>query len=76
MIANKKQLKFFCQADMMMNRGRFRNGFIRSIYDLFCPDYVMRYLKAMRHYAYYMNTSNGGGYSHVLLEIPISQIWV
>lgn len=75
MITNKKQLRFFCQADMMMNRGRFKNGFLRRVYDLFCPDYVMRYLNAMRHYAYYKNTPPGCTILDKALNILLMCYW-
>ena len=52
-IATKKQLDFCIKADLMMNRGCFKQSYIRRIYQLFVPDYLMEYLFAMRKLNYY-----------------------
>lgn len=53
MINNKKELDFYLQADMMMNRGCFKKSFVRKLYEIWIPDKVMQYLRAMRYYSYY-----------------------
>ena len=55
MISSKKELKFYIMADMMMNRGKFQWSLRDRIKHIFLPDYIMRYLKSMRYYAYYSN---------------------
>lgn len=55
MIRNRKELVFFLRADLMMNRGYFSRSFIRKVYELFCPDLIMEYLRAMRKYSYYQS---------------------
>lgn len=53
MIRNKKELRFYIMADMMMNRGVFRQTFANCLKEFFSPDYIMRYLIAMRKYSFY-----------------------
>ena len=53
MIKNKDELDFYLKADMMMNRGCFRKSLLRKLYEIWVPDEVMQYLKAMRCYSYY-----------------------
>ena len=59
MITSRKQLKFYLQADMMMNRGYFKVPLKKRFMQLFSPDYIMEFLKSMRKVQYY--TCNGGG---------------
>lgn len=58
-IKSKKELDFVIQADMMMNRGKFRYTLKDRIKNLFIPDPIMNYLKAMRCVAYYRNKRGG-----------------
>lgn len=53
MICSRKELKFYLQADLMMNRGYFKRSVLRRIYELWMPDEVMSFLRAMRKYSYY-----------------------
>lgn len=53
MITNKKELHFYLMADRMMNRGEFKPSLKSRLSDLFTPDLVMRWMKAMRYTAYY-----------------------
>lgn len=53
MISSKKELKFYLMADRMMNRGEFKGSWKAKIKDFFFPDYVMRWLVAMRSMSYY-----------------------
>lgn len=53
MITSKQELRFYIQADMMMNRGKFRWSLKDRLKHLLIPDYTMRYLKAMRFQDYY-----------------------
>ncbi len=41
MITSRKQLKFYLQADMMMNRGYFKVPLKKRFLQLFSPDYIM-----------------------------------
>lgn len=66
MIKSKKELKFYLQADMMMNRGRFRRGIIRILYEIFFPDNIMLYLIAMRHYSYYVDNPTRSIWNRVI----------
>lgn len=58
MITSRKQLKFYLQADMMMNRGYFKVPLKKRFIQLFSPDYIMEFLKSMRKVQYY--TYRGG----------------
>ncbi len=71
MISNFKELDFYMKADMMMNRGYFKKSFIRRIYELWVPDELIRYLRAMRKYSYYSNKTASLDHSHInFLFIP------
>lgn len=58
MITSRKYLKFYLQADMMMNRGYFKVPLKKRFIQLFSPDYIMAFLKSMRKVQYY--TYKGG----------------
>lgn len=58
MIRSKKELKFYIMADMMMNRGVFKWSLKDRIKQVFFPDYVMIYLKAMRFRDYLSNNNH------------------
>lgn len=60
MITNKEELRFYLMADRMMNRGEFKPSMKSRLSDIFAPDLVMRWMKAMRYTAYYSRF--GGGY--------------
>lgn len=53
MIADKKELRFYCMADSMMNRGCFRLPLAHRLARIFYPDHVMDYLRHMRYFSYY-----------------------
>ena len=53
MIRTKKELEFYIMADRMMNRGYFKPSFMQKIKNILLPDYIMRYLVAMRKLSYY-----------------------
>lgn len=55
-IKTKKELNFYLQADMMMNRGRFKKGFYGYLKDVLSPDSIMTFLRMMRKYSYYSFT--------------------
>lgn len=57
-ISSRKHLSFYIYADRMMNRGYFRVPFRQKLVNLFCPDYIMLFLKAMRRVQFY---SHRGG---------------
>ena len=38
---------------MMMNRGCFKRSILRRLYEIYMPDEVMNYLRAMRKFSYY-----------------------
>ena len=52
-IYTKKQLKFFIQADRMMNRGTFNYSIKDRLIHIVLPDYIMKYLYMMRKLSYY-----------------------
>ncbi len=58
MIRDKRELEFYIQADLMMNRGCFKKNLITRIKELILPDYTMNYLRYVRKAYYY---SGGGG---------------
>lgn len=60
MIKTKQELKFFLLADRIMNRGTPRRSLRSRIVELIYPDYIMRYLSALRHCEYY---GSRGGYN-------------
>lgn len=60
MIQSKKHLRFYLQADMMMNRGYFKVPFRIWLQDLLSPDYTMKFLKAMRKVQYYSHCNVTG----------------
>lgn len=59
MIDSKKELKFFMQADMMMNRGVFKKDIKSFLKDLIAPDYIMKYLRCLRKAEYAINCVGG-----------------
>ena len=62
MITTKKELEFYLMADRMMNQGDFRPSLKVRVKDFFFPDYVMNWLVAMRHVAYYKHVCGGVNY--------------
>lgn len=55
-ISSKKELRFVLQADMMMNRGKYKSSMADYLKGFFFPDYIMNYLVAMRKVSYYGGT--------------------
>ena len=53
MISSKNELHFYLMADRMMNRGYFTTSFRNIIKEWISPDYIMRFLVAMRYKDYY-----------------------
>ena len=51
-IHSKKELRFYIAADMMMNHGKFRWSWKDRLKHLAAPDYIMLYLKSLRHLQY------------------------
>ena len=66
-IKSKKELKFFIQADRMMNRGHFLPSLKIRIKNFFSPDYIMDFLYEMRQTSYYRAQS--GKINRLLLAI-------
>ncbi len=54
-ITSKKQLAFYIKADYMMGHGTWKPSFLERIKDLIRPNYIERYLVAMRKSCYYSN---------------------
>lgn len=48
MIKTKKELKFYLQADLMMNRGAFDYTLMMRIKDYLANDFLIRYLRLLR----------------------------
>ena len=69
MIQNKKHLRFYLQADMMMNRGYFKTPFKIWLQNLLSPDYTMKFLKTMRKVQYYSHCNVTGGFFLVINKI-------
>lgn len=57
-ITSKKQLDFVIQADLMINKGKFRLSLIDRIKNIIVPDHIISFLISMRKVSYY---KNGGG---------------
>jgi len=53
MITSRNHLHFYLQADMMMNRGYFKEPLKMKLLHLVAPDYIMEFLKVMRKVQYY-----------------------
>lgn len=63
-IQTKKELKFYMQADYLMNRGKWKPSLLTRIKEFVSPDYIHKYLVYMRKTNYYSNfplLSVGGG---------------
>lgn len=60
MIRDKRELNFYIQADLMMNRGSFKKNLLTKIKEFILPDYIMNYLRYMRKADYY--SGRGGEY--------------
>lgn len=60
MITNKNELMFYLMADRMMNRGVFTPSFSMRVMEMLSPDYIMRFLAAMRYKSYYQQIKWGG----------------
>lgn len=58
MIKSKKELKFCINADYMMNRGYFKEPILKKLMAAIYPDWIMKYLVALRKAEFY---SNRGG---------------
>ena len=65
MIKSKKELKFCISADYMMNRGYFKEPILKKLMAAIYPDWIMKYLVALRKAEFYSN--RGGGGTEVLL---------
>lgn len=70
MITNKNELRFYLMADRMMNRGVFSSSFSMRIKELLSPDFIMRFLVAMRYKSYYQHIKRGG-----VMNILKYQLW-
>lgn len=53
MIDTKKDLKFFIQADYMMNRGYFNITFKSRLRHFLIKDHIMDYLVHLRKYEFF-----------------------
>lgn len=60
MITTRRQLSFYIQSDMMINRGFFKAPFRMRFKNLFAPDYIMQFLVLMRKIQYYSNNHTYG----------------
>lgn len=57
-IRNRKELRFYIAADMMMNRGKFKWSWKDRLKHIVAPDYIMRYLKSLRYVQYLAEASH------------------
>lgn len=62
MITSRNHLQFYFLADMMMNRGYFKEPFKKKLLHLVAPDYIIEFLKAMRKVQYYSQCKIFEGY--------------
>lgn len=53
MVNSKHELKFYIQADRMMNEGCFKYSFTQTVKNLLMPNYIMKYLKTLRKAEYF-----------------------
>ena len=60
-IISRKLLSFYLQADMMMNRGYFKESLKQRLIHIISPDYRMDFLKSMRRVQYYSSNRNVWG---------------
>lgn len=60
-IRSRNHLHFYLQADMMMNRGYFKEPLKMKLLHLVAPDYIMEFLKIMRKVQYYSQCKFPGG---------------
>lgn len=58
MINSKQELKFYIQADRMMNRGCLKWSLCNRLLHIISPDYIMRYLETLRKTEFY--SQHGG----------------
>lgn len=68
-IRTAEELHFYIAADRMINRGKFEWSYIDRLKHILYPDYVMRFLVAMRktsYYNYMSKTRKWGGYFKLL----------
>ena len=75
MIKTKQELKFFLAADRIMNRGTPRRSLKARIVELIFPDYIMKYLSALRHCEYY---ASRGGYNlgRIISEYQLKRLGI
>lgn len=52
-INSRAELRFVLMADLMMNRGVVRRSIKLRLRNLLIPDYIMSYLRCMRHVSFY-----------------------
>lgn len=75
MIKNNMHLRFYLKADMMMNRGYFKVPFRIWLQGFISPDYIMKYMKAMRKVQYYSHCNvTGGGIFLIINKIKFFRI--
>ena len=72
MIKSKKELKFCISADYMMNRGYYKEPILKKFISVIYPDWVMKYLVALRKAEFY---SNRGGYCSITINSKFAS-WV
>ena len=66
-ITSRNHLHFYLYADMMMNRGYFKEPLKKKLLHLVAPNYIMEFLKAMRKVQYYSLSVNAVSYTHLTL---------
>ena len=61
MITSRNNFHFYLQANMMINRGYFKEPLKKKLLHLVAPDYIMEFLKAMKKVQYYSHNCQNGG---------------
>lgn len=70
MISNKEELKYYIAVDRIMNGRPEKRTFKEIILDRISRGgRILRYLRAMRMYAYYANTTHSGQYFRALIRL-------
>ena len=61
MITSRNNFHFYLQANMMINRGYFKEPLKKKLLHPVAPDYIMEFLKAMKKVQYYSHNCQNGG---------------
>jgi serine O-acetyltransferase len=60
MISSREELRFFVAADRVMAGKSPKKNWKEYLLDIIYPDYILNYLRSMRHVAYHLNCKKKG----------------